>query len=160
MLLISTHLHLLLGTIVAPELLVTALDALNAQMESIVLKDPQNPSSAHLDIIAMELEVTSILYQWLAVRMSMFMHMPRRLELHALQGSSVQLAHRFLRNVVEVTIVKLVFLRHLAHALQVPSVELRILQLMVIVKLAGKVITVYKEYNSQCIQILVLLSQV
>jgi hypothetical protein len=44
--------------------------------------------------------------------------------------------------------------------LQVPSVELRILQLMVIVKLAGKVITVYKEYNSQCIQILVLLSQV
>jgi hypothetical protein len=90
----------------------------------------------------------------------MFMHMPRRLELHALQGSSVQLAHRFLRNVVEVTIVKLLFLRHLAHAFQVPSVELRILQLMVIVKLAGKVITVYKEYNSQCIQILVLLSQV
>jgi hypothetical protein len=99
------HLHLLLGTIVALELLVTALDALNARMESIVLKDPQNPSSAHLDIIAMELEVTSILCQWLAVIMSMFMHMPRRLELYARQDSSAQLAHRFLRNVVEVTIV-------------------------------------------------------
>jgi hypothetical protein len=43
--------------------------------------------------------------------------------------------------------------------MQVPSVELRILQLVMIVKLAGKVITVHKENNSQCIQILVLLSQ-